>query len=210
MSRAKRASELEKMRLKEEKSLHDVVPFDLCAQLAHELHQVKGKGGRLFAKIRAKAENWVVAENDPKLTSGPRPFNQEAKCQKELLDLIPLKPLHNFTPLVKNTDAFPSFFGQNHSDPEWHQMLSLEDGHPPQNRLKDMINRPQPITTPWESVIETGKLDKAFERLCLYEDSKGSSSTGAYHTRQPDPKQYDYTSSFSANDQLSTFNAGKT
>ena len=209
VSRAKRASELEKMRLKEDKSLHDVVPFDLCAQLAHELHQVKGKGGQLFAKIKAKAEDWVVAENNPKLTSGLRPFNQEPKCQKELLELVPLKSLHNFTPLVKTTDAFPSFLGPNISNPEWHQITSLDDDQPPQNKLKDMINHPKPIMTPWESVMETGNLDKAFERLCLYEELKGPGSTGEYYMRQPGTKQYGYTSSGSSNDprQLST-NAG--
>lgn len=59
------ADEFERMRLFEDKSTHDTVPPQLCFNLAADLRQSASKGGRMFAKRRAKADQWTV-ENSPR------------------------------------------------------------------------------------------------------------------------------------------------
>ena len=58
------ADEFERMRLFEDKTTHDTVAPQLCFSLASDLRQSGSKGGRMFAKRRAKADQWTVG-NDP-------------------------------------------------------------------------------------------------------------------------------------------------
>jgi len=58
------AEEFERMRLFEDKTTHDTVAPQLCFNLAADLRQSASKGGRMFAKRRAKADQWTV-ENNP-------------------------------------------------------------------------------------------------------------------------------------------------
>ncbi len=64
------SEEFEKMRLYEEKVLHNKLPPQIAFSLADDLRQMKGRGGKLFAKRRAKAETWVVED---KTNTMPRP-----------------------------------------------------------------------------------------------------------------------------------------
>lgn len=62
-AKALSAEEFERMRLYEAKTQHTTIPPQACFALAEDLHNMKGRGGRLFAKRKAKAEKWVVDEN---------------------------------------------------------------------------------------------------------------------------------------------------
>ncbi|ESO11588.1 hypothetical protein HELRODRAFT_166598 [Helobdella robusta] len=160
-SRVDRAKELEMMRLKEEKSLHNVVPFDLCAKLANELKQDKGKGGHLFTKRKEESVNWVASENDPQSTVGYKPYKHELNPFKKPLSFTPLKS----TQLPSPTK--PSHFTLKLPQQGVHAPTSASDsvGELPRNRLKDMINTPRAAMTPWDSMVNTGSLHKAFEHL---------------------------------------------
>jgi len=59
------ADEFERMRLFEDKTTHDEVPPQLCFNLAADLRQSASKGGRMFAKRRAKADQWTVENGHP-------------------------------------------------------------------------------------------------------------------------------------------------
>ena len=54
------ADEFERMRLFEDKTTHDTVSPQLCFNLAADLRQSTSKGARMFAKRRAKADQWTV------------------------------------------------------------------------------------------------------------------------------------------------------
>ena len=56
------ANEFEKMRLFDKKSTHDQVSPAMCFSLADDLRKMKGRGGALFAKKRANAEQWAIDE----------------------------------------------------------------------------------------------------------------------------------------------------
>jgi len=58
------ADEFERMRLFEDKTTHDTVAPQLCFNLAADLRQSASKGGRMFARRRAKSDQWTV-ENHP-------------------------------------------------------------------------------------------------------------------------------------------------
>ena len=57
------ADEFERMRLFEDKTTHDTVAPQLCFNLAADLRQSDSKGGRMFAKRRAKADQWTVGND---------------------------------------------------------------------------------------------------------------------------------------------------
>jgi len=58
------ADEFERMRLFEDKTTHDTVAPQLCFNLAADLRESTSKGGQMFARRRAKADQWTV-ENNP-------------------------------------------------------------------------------------------------------------------------------------------------
>ena len=55
--------ESEKMRMYSQKTSHTAVSPQACFSLARDLHNMKGKGGKLFAKRRARVDKWVVDES---------------------------------------------------------------------------------------------------------------------------------------------------
>ena len=72
------ADELERMRLFADKSRHDAVPPQLCFNLAADLRRSTSRGGRMFAKRRANADQWTV-ENSP-LPPAPVDFCSLSVC----------------------------------------------------------------------------------------------------------------------------------
>ena len=56
-------NEAEKMRMFGQKTSHTGVSPQTCFSLAKDLRNMKGKGGKLFAKRRARVDKWVVDES---------------------------------------------------------------------------------------------------------------------------------------------------
>lgn len=65
------AEEFERMRLYEQKNLHNTVSPQVCFNLAQDLRSMKGKAGQMFAKRRAKADEHIVDESN--VRTGPDP-----------------------------------------------------------------------------------------------------------------------------------------
>lgn len=65
------AEEFERMRLYEQKTLHNTVSPQLCFNLANDLRNAKGKAGQMFAKRRARADEHVIDESN--VRGGPDP-----------------------------------------------------------------------------------------------------------------------------------------
>jgi len=63
-SKAMSADEFERVRLFDQKTTHDALPPQVCFSLANDLRNSNSKGGKMFAKRRAKAEQWT-SENLP-------------------------------------------------------------------------------------------------------------------------------------------------
>jgi len=57
------ADEFERMLLFEDKTTHDTVPPQLCFGLAADLRESASKGGRMFARRRASADQWTVTND---------------------------------------------------------------------------------------------------------------------------------------------------
>ena len=71
--RALSAEEFERMRLYEQKTTHDTVAPQVCFSIANDLKQMKGKGGRLFAKHKARSDKFVVGGDDDEDVGESRP-----------------------------------------------------------------------------------------------------------------------------------------
>jgi len=65
------AEEFERMRLYEQKTMHNTVSPQVCFNLASDLRNAKGKAGKMFAKRRAKADEHIVDESN--VRAGPDP-----------------------------------------------------------------------------------------------------------------------------------------
>lgn len=140
--------EFERLRLLGEKTTHCAVSPQVCFSLAEDLRQSKGRAGRMFAKRRARAEEWTVEGGAPPggVVGGPDP---------KVLQRIsggygggePV-PVETGTVSV-NTDGVDAAVA----------------GAPVVNRLKEMVELPKAKMTPWDAVAEFGNVDLAFEHL---------------------------------------------
>lgn len=106
-SKALSAEEFERLRLFSQKTTHNTINPQVCFTLAEDLRQSKGKGGRMFAKRRAKSEEWTIegpSAPDPKLMQkisggfGPTekpatPVNIGTKIEVELPPMNRLKEM---------------------------------------------------------------------------------------------------------------------
>jgi hypothetical protein len=79
--KAMSADEFERVRLFDKKSAHDTMAPQVCFSLADDLRNSNSKGGRMFAKRRAKADQWTV-ENQPKPETMDKICTQYANNQK--------------------------------------------------------------------------------------------------------------------------------
>ncbi|ELT99795.1 hypothetical protein CAPTEDRAFT_228680 [Capitella teleta] len=137
--------EIERMRLMEEKSTHNTVSPQVCFSLADDLRNMKGKGGKMFAKRKERSKKWdKEGEEEGEEDQGPDPdFLRK-------IGAVPMMgaPMMPKLPQPKKKDSV--------------------DGKPV-NRLKEMIDPPKPKMTPWDAAAEDdGKVDQAFEHLSGY------------------------------------------
>ena len=136
--------EFEKVRLYGKKTMHNMVSPQVCFSLADDLRNMKGKGGKLFAKRRAKAEKWVVEDKTGQNLPGP---NNEIRAkilgQSQQNSSSPQSP-----PIRSAMDDID---------------YSRPSGGP--NRLKELIDSSSKASiSPWEAAME-GNVDKAFDNL---------------------------------------------
>ncbi|KAK2151829.1 hypothetical protein LSH36_349g01000 [Paralvinella palmiformis] len=158
-AKALSADEFERMRLFEAKTDHTQVSPALCFSLAEDLRNMKGKGGKLFAKRVARAEKWVVDENPTPSKPNPE-LIQKIAMQAAAGGAMPM-PMPGLGPAPNKAPA-----------------QKRDDGGPVVNRLKEMIDPPKPKMTPWEAAARNdGDVQKAFDHLRGY-NPYGRSMTG--------------------------------
>ncbi len=134
--------DFEKVRKYGKKTTHNAVSPQVCFSLSDDLRNMKGKGGKLFAKRRAKADKWVVDET-PKLSAPNKEF-----MAKVIGDHIVSSPE---SPLKDSVDS----------------SSSAPVGKP---RLQNMIKRDlKSSLSPWEAAAsQSGDIERAFDHLNYY------------------------------------------
>ena len=141
--------EFERIRLLSSKSEHRGMDPKLAFSLADDMRQMKGKGGRLFAKRRERAERWTKGDADTSCnTTGPN----ENVMQK----------------LIMSAGVGGAPVGSHGSGYPTGSMTLPKKAGRPQNRLKEMIDPPKPAMTPWDSAAAYGSTERAFEHLDPY------------------------------------------
>ncbi len=130
--------DLENVRLYGKKSMHNMVSPQVCFSLSDDLRNMKGKGGKLFAKRRARAEQWVV--EDKQGLPGP---NQEIRSK------------------ILNKSAQEQALNSPQT-PDDSVDFSVPSGNV--NRLKELITQTKSAKSPWQAAAE-GDLDGAFDHL---------------------------------------------
>ena len=111
--------------------------LQVAFSLADDLKNMKGKGGRLFAKRRQKAQEGA--------------FEPESKPNEAVM--VKLQLQHGPPP--------GSHPGPTHAPvPQ-----KPEDFGPPSGRLKEMIDPPKAAITPWDAAASFGNTEKAFDHL---------------------------------------------
>eukprot|EP00918_Siedleckia_nematoides_P080813 GHVU01177284.1.p1 GENE.GHVU01177284.1~~GHVU01177284.1.p1 ORF type:complete len:849 (+),score=117.59 GHVU01177284.1:190-2736(+) len=146
------AEEFEKLRLYEQKSTHTNVNPAMCFNLAQDLKTNKGKGGKLFAKRKARAEKYV---HESESSDGIATPNQN--FMDKILLSVPVEQQQQ-----QKVNTAPANKTEN--------MDYLDGGGPVVNRLKDMIAPPKPKMTPWDAAVQSGgvSVDRAFDHLKGY------------------------------------------
>ena len=148
--------ELELMRLQGRKTTHTNVAPQVCFNLADDLKNMKGKGGKLFAKRQAKADSWTVGGGAPEETAegdlAPDEGNLEKKEkeQKKVMDKLSSK--HRMEKMLRGEDDVDT-------------SGSMGYGPAPMNKLDSMVAANKAAMTPWQAAAEFGKVDRAFEHL---------------------------------------------
>lgn len=138
--------ELERLRLFSEKTTHCAISPQVCFNLAEDLRRSTGRAGRMFAKRRAKADEWTVEGGASPGVGGPDP-----------------KMLQRISGSYGSGGVEPS--------PVEKRAVSVDSGGGevvagvPVNRLKEMVELPKAKMTPWDAVAEFGNVDLAFEHL---------------------------------------------
>jgi len=149
-SKSLSAEEFERVRLYDQKTTHNIIAPQVCFNIAKDLRENKGKGGRMFAKRREKADQWVVEDK------GPDPA-------------MLMKLAGGFT-------SAPVTSARRH--PEVAAGVDERDysAAPSINRLKEMIEIPKAKMTPWDAVAEYGNVELAFDHLKDFSFAKSTSS----------------------------------
>jgi len=134
--------ELDRMQSAQKKTTHTNVAPQLSFNLAADLKNMKGKGGKLFAKRQAKSETWGAEEADA-IAADINAAIADEKAHVE--QLVKINAQHR---------------------PVSTQEGSGGSGAVPVNRLKSMIELPMPAITPWDAAAEDhGVVDRAFQHL---------------------------------------------
>ena len=129
------ANEIERMRLYDKKSLHNQISPQMCFSLAEDLRQMKGRGGKLFAKRRAKAEQWVVGDQPSKPPS--------MDIMNKIVLEAGMKAGGTMGPVMRPTEPPRPAMGKP--------------------RLQEMIAKP--AMSPWDAATSYGNVDAAFSHL---------------------------------------------
>lgn len=143
--------EFDRLRLFGEKTTHSAVSPLVCFSLAEDLRQSKGRAGRMFAKRRAKADEWTVEGGTPPAgggVGGPDP--------KVLQRISGGYGGGGGEPAPVETGTVSVNAGGGDAGAA---------GAPVVNRLKEMVELPKAKMTPWDAVAEFGNVDLAFEHL---------------------------------------------
>jgi len=128
------------------------VNMQVCFNLADDLRNMKGKGGRLFAKRQAKSESWAIGgPDDENQTPTVDTADQDSALLTSTAELrlgAQVKSDHSSAaePAPTRCEAMPV------------------------NRLKEMVEVPRAAMTPWEAAATFGTVDPAFHHL----DAAGS------------------------------------
>ena len=159
------ADEFERVRLYEEKVEHTGVSPQLCFDLANDLRNMKGKGGRLFAKRRAKSEKWIVDETHVASAATPE--------------------------LIKRLTGGMSLPGPA-ATPAPGAPSAPDGGAPPRNRLAEMIEMPMAKCSPWDAALESpfGNIGRAFEHIDEFDTQLQQMKAAAFTpqaARKPGP-----------------------
>jgi len=150
---------LERLRLREAKTRHDILPPSVFIRIADELQRTSNTGetmaGRMFAKRRARSEQYIVPEIPAPRPNFPQSQPPEAPVTRQPRNFPPATQPYarqNFLPPQPPVEEPPPA-------PE-------DDNFVP--RLKRMIELEKPAMTPWEAVERYGRLDPAFEHIAAY------------------------------------------
>ncbi|KAL3877392.1 hypothetical protein ACJMK2_035104 [Sinanodonta woodiana] len=120
--------EFEKMRLGRQKCEHTTMSPQDCFTIAADLHSSRNRGARLFQKIQAKSENWVVDE-----TNTRKPTPQISKLEQMLQQ--------GGRPQTTPRDAASGNFN---TDPIKNRLIM--QAKPPQQEIRSPISPPpQPV-----------------------------------------------------------------
>jgi hypothetical protein len=140
-SKAMSQDEFERMRMFEQKVQHNKVSPSVSFKIAEDLHNLKGKGAKLFAKRKAKSEAWVVEDK----TDHTDHVDSRRKDAAFLLKVTGGN-MAGGMPGLDSPPAAPA---------------------PSRPRLQEMIDPPKPALTPWDAAAR-GNIDKAFDHLDDY------------------------------------------
>lgn len=142
----------------------DVVPAaQVCFNLADDLRNMKGKGGRLFAKRQAKSESWAVG--------GGVDGEEQGTAGEPEQDVGLLTSTAELRLSASRQES--SAFGEQPSEP------GTKCEAMPVNRLKQMVELPRAAMTPWEAAATYGIVDPAFQHLESSPVIRRDNSSGA-------------------------------
>jgi hypothetical protein len=143
----------------------------VCFNLADDLRNMKGKGGRLFAKRQAKSESWAVggdgAGDEEQTPAGDGTEPQDPSLQTS-------------TAQLRLSAQFKADQSAAVADPTPARCEAM-----PVNRLKAMTELPRAAMTPWEAAAKFGTVEPAFQHL-----DAAASSSSAGGARRDNSKSY--------------------
>ena len=167
--------EIERLKLQEKKNLHTGVSPQMCFNLAKDLKNMKGKGGRMFAKRQAKAKSWTLGPEDDENES-------DSTKQKKVMDSI------NYKHSLENKEAPSPQLGYGR------QVAKFSEQHQnAANRLESLIKSTKSAYSPWDAAEKFGNVDRAFDHL--KPNSSMSFSSHWQANIQPIPPQFPFPSS---------------
>lgn len=149
MNKALSAGDFENFRLHGQKTKHTNMPPQMAFSLAADMKKMKGKGGRLFAKRRERAEKWVVGETFGQADADPNIMEKLVMCAQ------------------RDNMGMSGSAGQSQGSHGYIPPATFNGGMPV-NRLSELINPPKPTMSPWDACADFGDVDKAFDHLDGY------------------------------------------
>ena len=164
------SEEIELLKLQERKNLHTGVSPQMCFNLASDLKNMRGKGGRMFAKRQAKAKTWAVgAGEEEKEDEG------DSNKQKKVMDSINIR--HSME--NKGTEPTKPQLGYGKPAPFSAQRQDAAE------RLENLLKNSKSLYSPWDAADKFGNVEKAFEHLKSAQPSRYSAHWDSSSFQQP-------------------------